>query len=111
MFHDGTTLTCLTETKLFGVTITDDLKWQKNTEYICQKARKNIWLLRRMKSLILSTNQMFDVRKKEIRSIVKMAVPVWHAGLTKNLLNEFKKSLSELFLTQDTKLIQMQSHY
>ena len=82
-FQDGTALNCISETKLVGIIITDDLKWQKNTDYICQKARKKIWLLRRMKSLKLSAKQMLDVYQKEIRSIVEMAVPVWHSGLTK----------------------------
>ena len=30
----------------------------------------------------LDIHQMFDVYTKEIRSIVEMAVPVWHSGLT-----------------------------
>ena len=77
-FQDGTALNCIV-----GIIITDDLKWQKNTDYICQKARKKIWLLRRMKSRKLSAKQLLDVYQKEIRSIVEMAVPVWHSGLTK----------------------------
>ena len=59
-----------------------DLKWFKNTLYICNKARSKLWLLRRMLKLNLSTDQMFDVYTKEIRSILEMAVPVWHSGLT-----------------------------
>ena len=30
----------------------------------------------------LDIHQMFDVFTKEIRSILEMAVPVWHSGLT-----------------------------
>ena len=30
----------------------------------------------------LDIHQMFDVYTKEIRSILEMAVPVWHSGLT-----------------------------
>ena len=83
VFQDGSPLKCISETKLVGVIISDDLMWQKNTDFLCQKARKKIWLLRRMKTLNLSTHQLIDVYQKEIRSIVEMAVPVWHPGLTK----------------------------
>ena len=83
LFNDGSALNIISETKLVGVILSDDLKWQKNTDYICQKARKKIWLLRRMKSLNLSTEQIVDVYQKEVRSIVEMAVPVWHSSLTK----------------------------
>ena len=30
----------------------------------------------------LNIHQMFDVYTKEIRSILEMAVPVWHSGLS-----------------------------
>ena len=36
-----------------------------------------------MQSLELNQFQLFDVYTKEIRSILEMAVPVWHPGLTK----------------------------
>ena len=36
-----------------------------------------------MKLLELNQFQLFDVYIKEIRSILEMAVPVWHPGLTK----------------------------
>ena len=47
-FKDGTALETMRETKLLGVLVSDDLSWQKNTNYICEKARKKIWILRRM---------------------------------------------------------------
>ena len=67
---------------LVGMVVSQDLKWFKNTAYICQKARQKLWILRRMLKLDLDIYQMFDVYTKEIRSILEMAVPVWHSGLT-----------------------------
>ena len=40
-------------------------------------------MLRRLLKFDLDIDQMFDVYIKEIRSILEMAVPVWHGGLTK----------------------------
>ena len=44
-------LEVIRETKLLGLMITSDLKLAANTEFICKKAYKNLWTLRRMKKL------------------------------------------------------------
>ena len=82
-FADGTLIEYIPETKLVGVILCESLRWHKNTAYICQKARQKMWLLRRMLKLGLDVATMFDVYTKEVRSILELAVPVWHSGLTK----------------------------
>ena len=89
-FSDGTQLEYISETKLVGVVISRDLRWQKNTDYICQKARAKLWILRRLLKVDLDIHQLYDVYCKEIRSILEMAVPVWHAGLTKQQSKEIE---------------------
>ena len=81
-FSDGTPIEYISDTRLVGVVLSQDLKWFKNTEYICQKARNKLWILRRLLNMDLDIHHMFDVYTKEIRSILEMAVPVWHSGLT-----------------------------
>ena len=75
--------TTISETKLVGVIVSNDLKWHKNTSYICNKARQRLWILRRLQKFNLNKLELFDVYIKDIRSILEMAVPVWHPGLTK----------------------------
>ena len=82
-FQNGAQMNVVHQFKLVGVVVTDDLKWEENTKYICQKARRKLWLLRRMKGLNLTVLQMVDVYCKEVRSILEMCVPVWHSSLTK----------------------------
>ena len=82
-FRNGEKLQCISETKLVGVIVSHDLRWSKNTEYICGKARKKLWILHRLDKLGLSPQKLFDVYTKEIRSMLELAVPVWHSGLTK----------------------------
>ena len=82
-FSDGTPIEYIAETKLVGVVLSQDLKWQKNTIYICEKARAKLWTLRRLLKYDLTIYELFDVFCKEIRSILEMAVPVWHSSLTK----------------------------
>ena len=69
-------------TKLLGVQIQSNLKWQKNTDYICQKASKRIWLIRRLKKIGIGTDLLKDFYVKEIRPLLELSVPVWHSGLT-----------------------------
>ena len=68
--------------KLLGVILSENLKWDKNTDYICKKARSKIFLLRSMKSSGLSLHELIDAYTKEVRSILELAVPVWSSGLT-----------------------------
>ena len=82
-FSDKNHLEAINEVKLLGVMVSNDLKWQNNTEYICSKAMKKIWLIRNMKIAGLSTTELIDGYCKEVRSILELAVPVWHSGLTK----------------------------
>ena len=70
------------KTKLLGVILTDDLKWAANTQFICQKAFKKLWILRRLKLLNVDPFIALDVYTKEIRSVLEVSVPAWHSGLT-----------------------------
>ena len=90
-FSNGTQIECIPDTKLVGVMISQNLGWKKNTEYICSKARKKLWILRRLVKLGLDYYTLFDVYTKEVRSVLEMAVPVWHPGLTKLQASEIER--------------------
>ena len=90
-FSDGSQIECISDTKLVGVVLSQDLRWSKNTEYICSKARQKLWILRRILKLDLDIHKMFDVYIKEIRSILELAVPVWHSGLTKQQATDIER--------------------
>ena len=81
-FSNNENLEYLSHMKLVGVVLSEDLRWGKNTEYICQKAMQRMWVLRRMKKFHLETEHIVDTYVKEIRSLLELAVPVWHSGLT-----------------------------
>ena len=70
------------EIKLLGIVITSDLKWHKNTEYLCQKAYGRLWMVRNLKRLGAVKSELVEVYTKQCRSILELAVPVWSAGLT-----------------------------
>ena len=43
---------------------------------------ERMWILRRMNIFNLDLEQICDTYVKEIRSILELAAPVWHSGLT-----------------------------
>ena len=75
-------LKVIKETKLLGVMLSDDLKWASNTDYMVKNGFKRMWKLRRMKVLEVEPLILLDVYTKEIRSVLELAVPAWHSGLT-----------------------------
>ena len=68
--------------KLLGVYIRSDLKWTTNTANMVAKGYKRIWILRRLKKLGATEDELKDVYIKQIRSILEYAVPVWHSSIT-----------------------------
>ena len=54
-----------------------------DTLYIVKKAFKRIWMLRRIQNLGASEKQLLDVYFKQVRSVLELAVPVWHSSLSK----------------------------
>ena len=75
-FTDGKQLEVISQIKLVGLIVSDNLSWHENTIYICRKATTKLWIIRRMKSLSLSDEQLFEIYCKEIRSKVEFGVPV-----------------------------------
>ena len=88
---DGETLEVVKEVKLVGVMVDSNLSWKKNTDYICQKAIRKLWTIRRLKKLKLGISTLVDVYTKEVRSVLEHAVPVWHSGLTKRQSAQIEK--------------------
>ena len=84
-------LEVVTETKLLGIMLTNDLKWSSNTDYICKRAYSKMWTLRRMKVLDIEPSVILDVYLKEIRSLLELAVPAWHSGLTQRQKSDIER--------------------
>ena len=81
-FSDKINLQYVSHLKLVGVVVSEDLHWERNMQYICEKSMQRMWTLRRMKLLKLDEDIILDTYMKEIRSILEVALPVWHGGLT-----------------------------
>ena len=77
-----TQLEVVEEIRMLGVQVRSDLSWKSNTAMMCKKAYARLWLLRRLKPLGATDDELLDVYDKQIRCIVEYASPVWTSGLT-----------------------------
>ena len=53
-------LKIVTETKILGITLSSDLKWTHHVDFMCKKALKKTWFLRRLKILDLEMDLLLD---------------------------------------------------
>ena len=67
------------------------MKWNANSANIVGNAFKRIWMLRRLKSLGTEIPELKDVYIKQIRSVLELAVPVWHSSLTLADVNNIER--------------------
>ena len=79
---DGHEIEVVEEMRILGLVIRSDMKWSSNSEHIVVKAFHRLWVLRRLKPLGASNHDLLDVYIKQVRSILELAVPAWHSGLT-----------------------------
>jgi hypothetical protein len=79
---DDTRIDLVEQVKLLGVIISSDLTWTANTQYIVDRCNSKTWILRRLKKLGASHEDLLNVYCKQIRSIAEFAVPVWNSFLT-----------------------------
>ena len=68
--------------KLLGVIITDNLKWEENTSLICSKVESKFYILSKLKSFGLNTEELINIWKTMIRPITEYACPLWHSALS-----------------------------
>ena len=79
---DGNEIQVVEEMRILGIIIRSDMKWSSNSDYIVSKAYKRLWILRRLKGFGASDEDLLDIYIKQVRSVMELAVPAWHAGLT-----------------------------
>ena len=71
------------ETKLLGVYITSDLKWNKNTEILVKDANKRMRILHSAARFTSNKHDLLVIYKSFIRSKLEQSASVWHNSLTK----------------------------
>ena len=79
--------------KILGQIIRSDLRTISNTENICRKAFKRMWILRRLKAMNCPTNELVDVIKQQIVSICEVGLAWWGPMISKHESNMLERVL------------------
>jgi hypothetical protein len=87
----GQEVDVVSEAKLLGVVLSDDLKWNRHIDYICKKAAKRLYGLRLLKRNALPSHILISTYCTHIRPIVEYACQVWHYGLPQYLSDQVEK--------------------
>ena len=80
--HNGNDMEVITETKLLGTILTNDLKWHRNTKELVKRANARMRILRKIKEFSAPTEDMVQIYISYIRSIFEQSCTVWHSSLT-----------------------------
>ena len=81
------------EQKILGNIVRSDLKTISNTEYICTRAYRRMWILRRLKSLGCPIPELLDVLRQQVVSICEGSAAYWGPMITKIESNMLERCL------------------
>ena len=92
---NGTTYDNVEEFKLLGVDFVSHpisgVKWEKYVLKCVKKAYANMWILKRLKELGVSMEDLVLTYYSRIRIHLELNVPLWHFSITKKLSNVIEK--------------------
>ena len=92
--------------KLLGTVLTNDLRWEKNTQHIVKKANARMQLFRKISNFGASWDDLKNIYILYIRSLLEQSCTVWHSGLTEENaldLERVQKSALRLILKESYK--------
>ena len=81
----------VTETRLLGTIVTNDLTWERNTEALVKKANERMEMLRRLSSFGAPHSDLKHAFVVFIRSLLEHSSDVWHSSLTAESQNDLER--------------------
>ena len=69
----------------------NDLKWQSQVDYMCTKANRKMFIIRKLKEAGFTQNELICIYKGYIRPVLEYAAPLWHAALTQAQVNQVER--------------------
>ena len=79
---NGKNLEQISVVKLLGIILTEDLKYEENTNYICKRAFARISMVTKLKYVGVPLKDLIDVYILFVRSLLEYCSVVWHSSLT-----------------------------
>ncbi len=102
---------CVSNYKLLGVYLNEDLSWNTHIDYIFKKACKRLYSLRILRRAGVASSSILKVYLTIIRPVLEYAVPVWQSisSILSNKLETIqKRTLKIIFPSAETYLEALQ---
>ena len=101
---DNTLLSQVSETRLLGVILRQDLTWTSNTDFLVKQAYKRMLILHRLFEFEMPIHEMTEIYTLYVRSILESSAVVWHSSLTQEeeiVLERVQKVALRIILNTD----------
>ena len=101
---NGKNIEITDKTKLLGVIISNDLKWEDNTDLLIKKANARMQLLRKCASFTKDKNELKNIYILFVRSILEQSCVVWHSSINQEnseSLERVQKSAIKIILQEE----------
>ena len=79
----GQLLQQISETRLLGVILRDDLSFKSNTQFMTRKAYKRMSILHNLCKFNVPIEDLLNIYILYIRSVLEQSAVVWHSSITK----------------------------
>ena len=102
---NGKNIEVINKTKLLGVVISNDLKWEENTNLLIKKANARMQLLRKCATFTKDKSELTNIYILFIRSILEQSCVLWHSSQNKedsDNLERIQKSAVKIILQEDS---------
>ena len=88
---ENETLELVSEAKVLGCIITDDLKFHKNTQYMVKKAYARMTILHKLYSFNIPTEDLIIIYILYIRSLLEQNVAVWNSSISQEDIEDLER--------------------
>ena len=99
---DGRDIAQVFHAKLLGVTISQDLTWNKHVDNIVKKAGKRLYMLYQLKRAGITQKDLVSVYVSVVRPVLEYACPVWHTNLPQYLsdnIEVIQKKVTKMYFS------------
>ena len=91
----------VSSSKLLGVNIVCNLKWNSHIDSICSKANTRVYFIKHLKRSGVELEDLLHFYFSVVRPVLEYACPAWHTGLTRDQSDRLetvqKRALSIIF--------------
>ena len=81
----------INETRLSGVQVTDDHKWNRHTEILVKKANQRMQILRKASEFTYNLKDRRQIYILYVRSILEQSCVVWNSSLSEENIEDLER--------------------